>query len=664
MNEFDHSIQQARQRRFMKYSIVGSLVAISLLAYFVWLFLAKGYVLTVLPEDAQASVRVDLREGQGLYVGGVLYLLSQQAVVDISADEFEPETIRITEATESTLTVTLTPSPATLMATTTPTHPETEWSVNGELVHIGESLEHRLPPAEYSVDIRHKYYQPISAIIIAQRAQVQQKNWSLTRATGSFNLNTSPVNARVEINGEAVGSTPLIIDKPAGEYSLRIMADGYEPIDEQAEITYNQSEVTRQYQLALRKGTLSFDLSPAGGTLLIDGVAVNTNKKAAYKVQVTANEKHSIRYELAGYTNYRSQVQVAPDESNTLVIRLEKTFGTLNISTSPAATISINGKVVGQSSYREKLPTIPHQFTFSVDGYRTQTQTITPQQGNEKKIHIRLLNEFDARRKEGKPLFVSTLGIQLQAVTPDAFMMGSPPNEKGRQRNEFLLSADFTRRLWVSKHEITEAQYRAFDASKPNTSLPISDITWLDAVRYCNWLSEQEGLPIFYTMRNGRVTGFDAQSKGYRLLSEAEWEWLAKKAKRSVATIYSWGNSERIPKRAANIADKTVSNSATFYFGDYDDGFAGKAPVGSFSADRAGLYDLIGNVSEWVHDNYTNTPPSDTRVVDYMGAPRGVGHIVKGANYTSGRVAELRGAYKTVSETSDPTIGFRIARYQ
>jgi hypothetical protein len=46
-----------------------------------------------------------------------------------------------------------------------------------------------------------------------------------------------------------------------------------------------------------------------------------------------------------------------------------------------------------------------------------------------------------------------------------------------------------------------------------------------------------------------------------------------------------------------------------------------------------------------------------------MGSTRGVGHIVKGANYTSGRLAELRGAYKTVSETSAPTIGFRIARY-
>ncbi|MFT6202318.1 MAG: sulfatase activating formylglycine-generating enzyme [Granulosicoccus sp.] len=664
MNEFDQSIQQARQKRFIQYSIVGSVVIVGLFTYLAWLFLAKGYVINVLPEEAQISARVDVREGQGLYIGGVLYLLSKQAVVNVSADEFEPETIRINAATASTLMVTLTPSPGTLVASTTPSHPETEWSINGELIHIGEGLEeHRLPPGEYALSIRHKYYQPIDTIITTQRAQSQQRNWPLTSVAGTLNLNTSPVSARVEINGEVVGVTPLTLGQPAGEYTINIAADGYESIDEQAEITYNQLEVKRQYQLVLRKGALSFNLSPVGGTLLIDDVAVNTNKQAEYIARVSAKKKHSIRYEIAGYSAYRRQVQVAPDENKKIPIRLEKTFGTVNITTSPAATISINGMVVGQSSFGKRLSTIPYKFTFSLDGYRTQTQTITPHTNSKKNIRIVLLSEFDARRKESKPLFVSTLGIKLQATRPDAFTMGSAPNEKGRQRNEFPLSADFTRSIWVSQHEITEAQYRAFDASKPNTTLPISNVSWVDAVRYSNWLSNKEGLPAFYKMSNGRVTGFNAQSTGYRLLSESEWEWLAKKAKRSVSTVYIWGNSERIPKRAGNIADKTLSSSATFYIRDYDDGVSGKAPVGSFKADRAGLYDLMGNVSEWVHDNYTNTPPSKTRVVDYMGASRGVGHIVKGANYNSGRFAELRGAYKTVSETSDPTIGFRISRY-
>ncbi|MFT6103055.1 MAG: membrane protein DedA with SNARE-associated domain, partial [Candidatus Endobugula sp.] len=52
MNEFDQSIQQARQKRFIQYSIVGSVVIVGLFTYLAWLFLAKGYVINVLPEEA------------------------------------------------------------------------------------------------------------------------------------------------------------------------------------------------------------------------------------------------------------------------------------------------------------------------------------------------------------------------------------------------------------------------------------------------------------------------------------------------------------------------------------------------------------------------------------------------------------------------------------
>jgi formylglycine-generating enzyme required for sulfatase activity len=662
MNEFDKTIQSARKKRFLQYSIIGSLVAIGLFVYLSWLFLAKGYVMTILPAEAQASATVNARQGQGFYISDVLYLLTAQATVDVSADGFETATLRITDTSETKISVSLTPSPGMLVATTQPDLPETEWSISNALVHIGETLEQPLPPGEHTLLVQHKYYQPIEETLLIERQQKQEKSWQLTPVNGQLIIDSSPISANVIINGEDMGKTPINMEKPAGAYAIEISAEGYDTIEERAEITYKKPQIKRQYQLALRKGSVSLTLSPVGGELFIDGVLVNTDNASAKTIALSANETHRIRYQLAGYADYQEQVKVAPDENKALSISLQKTFGTITVATKPAATIRLNGNVVGQSFFKQKLSTVPHQFTFSRDGYRSQTQMITPINNQTKTVNVRLLSEFDARRKEGKPLFVSTLGIKLKSVSLDGFTMGSPPNEKGRQRNEFPIRVDFTRRIWVSQHEITEAQYSALNTSKPNTSLPVSDVTWTEAVRYCNWLSEQEGLPAFYTIQNRRVTGFDAASTGYRLLSEAEWEWFAKKAKRSSPTMYIWGNSERMPKKAGNIADKSLS-SATFYIRDYSDGFSGKAPVGSFKADRSGLYDMLGNVSEWVHDNYTNTPPSQPQFVDYMGATRGVGHIVKGANYSSGRFAELRGAYKQVSENKAATIGFRISRY-
>jgi formylglycine-generating enzyme required for sulfatase activity len=664
MNEFDKTIKSARQKRFVQYSLIGSIVAVGLLAYLSWLFLAKGYVLMVMPEDAQASIDVDVREGQGFYMGGAVYLFSTNATVNVSAIDFETETLRITDSTDTTIAITLTPSPGTLIANTQPLHPETEWSINDELMHIGETLEQRIPPGVHKITIRHKFYQPIEKSITIYRNQKLDQTWLLKPIRGQLVINASPITASVAVNDIVIGNTPITIDKAAGVYALTITAEGYELIEERAEITYDNPQVRREYQLEPRKGLLSLSLSPAGGELLVDGVAIAlTSNQSTLAVPIVANNKHRIRYQYSGYAAYNTTVKVVPDENKDINVELKKTFGTISITTSPAATIRKNGKVVGQTSFSQKLSTVPHQFEFSRAGYRTQIRQITPETNKEKSIQIRLLNEFDARRKEGRPLYVSTLGIKMQQVKPDRFTMGSAPNEKGRQRNEFPIDVSFSRSIWISQHEITEAQYTAFDSSKANTSLPVSDITWLEAIRYCNWLSKKEGLSAFYIIQNGRVKGINDKAIGYRLLSEAEWEWLAKKALRSAPTVYTWGNAERIPKRVGNIADQSMSSSATFYFKNYSDGFKGKAPVGSFKVDRVGFYDLLGNVSEWVHDNYTNTPPTKTSVIDYMGAARGVGHIVKGANYNSGRLAELRGSYKSVSQTSAPTIGFRIARY-
>ncbi len=671
MNELDKTIQQARKKHFLQTLIIGGLLLIGLLGYAFWLFVAKGYVLTIMPEEAKASHFVTLQKGQGLYLGGVLYTLSGQTRFEVGAAGFESETVDINASTDSTLAITLQPSPGVLFGRTIPSATDTEWTINGTLVHIGETLEHPMEPGEHTIAINHKYHQPLNNTVSIKRGEKIQKEWPLQTIDGQLLIQASPVTAEVYIDETPVGATPLSLERPAGRYAIKVAAKGYETIDENIEINNENTRITRQYQLAPRKGTVSFTLSPAGGVLIVDGVAIkpsatNTSGQTPVTVQapIIANKKHTVRYSKPGYSNHTSTVSVSPGENKAVSIALKKQWGTLKITTSPAATVLIDGKPAGQSPLTTKLSTVKHKLEFVLPGYRTHTQYITPRNNTVEKIDVALLTEFAARQKAGKPLYVSTLGIDLLQLRPHAFQMGSPPNEKGRSRNEFQIDVDFSRKIWVSRHEITEAQYAAFDASKATSTLPVTDISWSEAAQYCNWLSQREGLPVFYTINARRILGFNPQAKGYRLLTEAEWEWLAKKAKRSTPTTYVWGNSGRIPKNAGNFADRTLGKKTTFYFKKYTDGFAGKAPVGSFKADRVGLYDLAGNVSEWVHDKHTNTPPEIPGVaIDYTGAVRGSGHIVKGGNYLSGRPAELRGAYRATNKSRDPTIGFRIARY-
>ena len=115
---------------------------------------------------------------------------------------------------------------------------------------------------------------------------------------------------------------------------------------------------------------------------------------------------------------------------------------------------------------------------------------------------------------------------------------------------------------------------------------------------------------------------------------------------------------------AGNIADKSAKGTVKIFLGEYNDGFAGIAPSGSFDAEISGLHDQSGNVSEWTHDFYLLDPPEVTKVYfDHMGKPKGASHVIKGSNYLSASWTELRASYKDTSNDGRIDVGFRIARY-
>jgi formylglycine-generating enzyme required for sulfatase activity len=178
---------------------------------------------------------------------------------------------------------------------------------------------------------------------------------------------------------------------------------------------------------------------------------------------------------------------------------------------------------------------------------------------------------------------------EMVVVPAGEFIMGSPLNEQGRYDNEgprrrVVLAKPFA----VSKFEVTFDEWdacvnygdcdpRISDSGYGRGRMPVINVTWDDAQRYVAWLS--------------RVT-----DKRYRLLSEAEWEYAARAG---TQTAYSWG--DEIGKGNANCkgCGSQWDNRQT-------------APVGSFAPNAFGLYDMHGNVSEWVedcsHDNYDRAP--------------------------------------------------------
>ena len=115
---------------------------------------------------------------------------------------------------------------------------------------------------------------------------------------------------------------------------------------------------------------------------------------------------------------------------------------------------------------------------------------------------------------------------------------------------------------------------------------------------------------------------------------------------------------------SGNFADYSAEGFASHTLSAYDDGYPITAPVAKFSANRIGLYDLGGNVAEWVNDRYAVTT-SAVGVVerDPTGPEEGQYYVIRGSSWRHSSISELRYAYRDFGEQGRLDVGFRIARY-
>jgi formylglycine-generating enzyme required for sulfatase activity len=398
------------------------------------------------------------------------------------------------------------------------------------------------------------------------------------------------------------------------------------------------------------------------------------------ELAIPANTEHQLRLSKSGYTTVEKNIRLDANEKRELSIKLQAQYATVFLSTTPAnAQLQIDGQTQAQQNGRFQLSVRPHTFTLSKPGYVSQTLSVTPRRGVSQSIQIKLeppKQPLTPKKKLTMPPEIASPGGQnLLLIKPDSsFTMGASRREAGRRANESRRLILLSRPFYMADKETTNQEYRLFQPAHDSGSLdgaslngeqqPVVNISWDDAARYCNWLSKKQGLPASYIEEKGKMRARQPMTTGYRLPTEAEWAWVARRHQQPSEQRYPWAGSYPPRIVSGNYADTRISDTLADVVPDYDDGYRGTAAVGSFVAQPVGFYDLGGNAAEWVHDYYAIYPGEATQLTtNPAGPPSGSHHVVRGASWRHGNITELRLSYRDYSRNPRYDLGFRIARY-
>ena len=343
---------------------------------------------------------------------------------------------------------------------------------------------------------------------------------------------------------------------------------------------------------------------------------------------------------LAGASGAASARPNAPAPS----FSLEQSYGSLEVSVQTPGTLYLDGKSMGRipTGSRARLTDIPagrHNLEMRYGG-KSESKTITVQENRSLSVAFSWVERPDV--PDGYVL-----------VEGGTFRMGSPSSEDDRDGDEKQHSVTVGS-FYMKATEVTQKEWRAVMGSNPSRfkgdDRPVERVSWFDAVKYCNALSKREGLTPVYRINGESVTA-NWSADGYRLPTEAEWEYAARGG---TTTAFHYGNS--LNSRQAN------------FDGNYPYGGASKGvyrgqtmPVGSFSPNANGLYDMHGNVWEWCWDWYGDYSSGSQR--DPGGPSSGSSRVNRGGGWHDyGR--DLRSANRDYisSGNSNYNLGFRPVR--
>jgi formylglycine-generating enzyme required for sulfatase activity len=499
----------------------------------------------------------------------------------------------------------------------------------GAMVVLGDKMRRspaefdELPAGNNSVRVMLAGYEPEEASFeIKPDALAHPKALHLQRSHGAVQISSQPAGAAFELRlGEDLvqsGTTPAMLnDLPTGPYQLTVRLDS-RMRSETLEV--KRGETTTK-EVEFPSGIIAVSSHPAGAEILLDGKPAGV---APLEMKAPEGEHELI----AKYRAWPAQRRaLRADHAQPTEAAFDFPSGSVKIASAPGgASVWQGERELGSTPLLlEDLEPGEVHYELRLAGFKNLEINGKVQPGGQTFLDARFIKRLGPRRSEP---WENSLGMQFVPV------------------GEILMG------VWPVRVQDYDAFCTATSRARPVADFaqegahPVVRVNWEDASMFCEWLTAKE-------LAAGQIE----EGQIYRLPTDLEWSagdglpdegGNTPEERDGKVRDFPWGKQWPPPAGAGNFADGTGRRAGTIP--GYHDGFAQTSPVGSFAANRLGLFDMTGNVWQWCRDSYKGN----------AAGARDWG-VLRGGSWGTATASELRSSYRNVIDRAERDViyGFR-----